>query len=58
MTGPPETSETQVTDGFHVERVIWRNESKIEVELVAIHGTLVAQSGAVNLRELPPLQSG
>lgn len=37
-TGTPETSETQVTDGFHVERVIWRNESKIEVELVAIHG--------------------
>jgi polyhydroxybutyrate depolymerase len=38
ITGTPETSETQVTDGFHVERVIWRNESKIEVELVAIRG--------------------
>src|SRR5437763_3350829 len=32
----PETSETQVTDGFHVEQVRWRNDSKIEVELVAI----------------------
>ena len=38
ITGTPETSETQVTDGFHVEHVIWRNKSKIEVELVAIHG--------------------
>jgi polyhydroxybutyrate depolymerase len=34
----PETSETQVTEGFHAERVLWRNDSKIEVELVAIHG--------------------
>ncbi len=38
ITGTPETSETQVTDGFHVEQVLWRNDSKIEVELVAIHG--------------------
>jgi polyhydroxybutyrate depolymerase len=38
ITATPETSETQVTDGFHIERVVWRNESKIEVELVAIHG--------------------
>jgi polyhydroxybutyrate depolymerase len=38
IIGTPETSETQVTDGFHVEQVLWRNDSKIEVELVAIHG--------------------
>jgi len=38
IIGTPETSETQVTDGFHVEQVRWRNDSKIEVELVAIHG--------------------
>ena len=38
IIGRPETSETQVTDGFHVEQVLWRNDSKIEVELVAIHG--------------------
>ena len=38
LTGTPETSETQVPSGFHVERVTWRNESKIRVELVAIHG--------------------
>jgi polyhydroxybutyrate depolymerase len=38
ITGRPETSETPVTDGFHVEQVLWRNEFKTEVELVAIHG--------------------
>ncbi len=38
LTGTPETSETRVPGGFHVERVTWRNESKIRVELVAIHG--------------------
>jgi polyhydroxybutyrate depolymerase len=38
ITGTPETSQTQVTDGFHVEQVLWRNDFKIEVELVAIHG--------------------
>ena len=38
IIGTPETSETQVTDGFNVERLLWRNDSKIEVELVAIHG--------------------
>ena len=38
IIGSPETSESQVSDGFHVEQVLWRNDSKIEVELVAIHG--------------------
>ncbi len=34
----PETNETQVADGVRVEQVLWRNDSKVEVELVAIHG--------------------
>jgi polyhydroxybutyrate depolymerase len=38
IVGQPETSETQTADGFHVEQVLWRDESKTEVELVAIHG--------------------
>ena len=38
ITGTPETSETQVSDGFHVQQILWRNDSKVEVELVAIHG--------------------
>lgn len=38
ITGTPETSETQVADGVRVEQVFWHNDSKIEVELVAIHG--------------------
>jgi polyhydroxybutyrate depolymerase len=38
IAGPPETNETQVADGVHVEQVLWRNDSKVEVELVAIHG--------------------
>ena len=38
ITGTPETNETQVTDGVHVDQVLWRNDSKVEVELVAIHG--------------------
>jgi polyhydroxybutyrate depolymerase len=38
ITGTPETSETPVTDGFRVEKMLWRNDAKIELELVAIHG--------------------
>lgn len=38
ISGTPETNETQVTDGVHVQQVLWRNDSKVEVELVAIHG--------------------
>jgi polyhydroxybutyrate depolymerase len=38
ITGTPETRETKETDGFRVEDVVWHDDSKIEVELVAIHG--------------------
>jgi polyhydroxybutyrate depolymerase len=38
IAGAPETSETQVADGVRVERVFWRDNSNVEVELVAIHG--------------------
>lgn len=34
----PETHETAVADGIRVEQVLWRSESRTEVELVAIHG--------------------
>ena len=37
IIGTPETNKTKVTDGVHVEQVLWRND-KVEVELVAIHG--------------------
>ena len=35
ITGTPEASETEVADGVRVERVLWRNDSHVEVELVA-----------------------
>jgi polyhydroxybutyrate depolymerase len=38
ITGTPETNETPGTDEDHVEQVLWRNGSKVEVELIAIHG--------------------
>ena len=38
ITGTPETNQTQMTDGVHVEQVLWRNDPKVEVELIAIHG--------------------
>ena len=38
ITGTPETSQTQMTDRAHVEQVLWRNDPKVEVKLVAIHG--------------------
>jgi polyhydroxybutyrate depolymerase len=38
ISGTPETNETQVADGVRVEQVLWRKDSKVEVELVAIHG--------------------
>jgi len=38
IAGTPTTNETQVADGVRVEHVLWRNDSKVEVELVAIHG--------------------
>lgn len=39
ITGLPVTSETQVADGVRVEQGLWRDDSKVEVELVAIHGS-------------------
>jgi len=38
LTGAPETKETHVAGGVHVEQVLWKNDRKVEVELVAIHG--------------------
>jgi polyhydroxybutyrate depolymerase len=38
ITGTPERNETQVAGGVRVEHVLWRNNSNVEVELVAIHG--------------------
>jgi polyhydroxybutyrate depolymerase len=38
IAGEPATDETKVADGVRVESVLWRNDSKVEVELVAIHG--------------------
>jgi len=38
IAGTPERSETQVADGVRVEQVRWRNNSNVEVELVAVHG--------------------
>jgi polyhydroxybutyrate depolymerase len=38
ITGTPERNETQVADGVRVEQVLWRNNSNVEVELVAIRG--------------------
>ncbi len=38
ITGAPATNQTQVAGGVRVEHVLWRNDSKVEVELVAIHG--------------------
>jgi polyhydroxybutyrate depolymerase len=38
ITGTPERNETRVADGVRVEQVLWRNNSGVEVELVAIHG--------------------
>jgi polyhydroxybutyrate depolymerase len=34
----PTMSQTAVADGVSVEQILWRNDSKVEVELVAIHG--------------------
>lgn len=38
ITGTPETNESEVADGIRIEQVLWRNDSKVEVALVAIHG--------------------
>jgi len=38
IAGAPQTNETNVADGVRVEHVLWRNDAKVEVELIAIHG--------------------
>ncbi len=38
IAGTPERNETKVADGVRVEQVLWRNNSNVEVELVAVHG--------------------
>ena len=38
IAGTPETNETLVADGVRVQQVLWHNDSKVEVTLVAIHG--------------------
>jgi polyhydroxybutyrate depolymerase len=38
LASAPETKESQLADGVRVEQLLWRDDSKVEVELVAIHG--------------------
>jgi polyhydroxybutyrate depolymerase len=38
IAGAPETNQTPLADEVSIEQVLWRNGSKAEVELVAIHG--------------------
>jgi polyhydroxybutyrate depolymerase len=38
LAGSPETNQSTVADGVIVEQVLWRKDSKVEVELLAIHG--------------------
>lgn len=38
IAGRPQTREDRVAGGVRVEQVLWRGDSKIEVELVAVHG--------------------
>ena len=38
IAGTPVTNQSPVADGVSVEQVLWRNDAKTEVELVAIHG--------------------
>ncbi len=38
LAGAPAANETKVADGVRVEQLLWRNDSRVEVELVAIHG--------------------
>jgi polyhydroxybutyrate depolymerase len=38
IAGTPETNESRLAGGARVQQVLWRNDSKVEVELVAIHG--------------------
>jgi polyhydroxybutyrate depolymerase len=38
IAAAPQTNENQLTDGIRVARAVWRNDTNVEVELVAIHG--------------------
>lgn len=38
LTGKPATKLSTVADGVKVEQFFWRNNTKVEIELVAIHG--------------------
>jgi polyhydroxybutyrate depolymerase len=38
IAGTPAAKRAPTTDGADVEQVLWRNDSKVAVELVAIHG--------------------
>ena len=38
IAGAPEVSQAQLANGIHIEHVLWRDDSKVEVELVAIQG--------------------
>ena len=38
IAGAPVTTDTNEADGVRVEHVLWRSDSKVEVELVAVHG--------------------
>ncbi|MES2317612.1 MAG: PHB depolymerase family esterase [Pseudomonadota bacterium] len=38
LAGTPAVERKPVADGVSVERALWRNDGKVQVELVAIHG--------------------
>lgn len=38
LAGTPAMQQTPVADDVSIEQLFWRNDSKVEVELVAIHG--------------------
>jgi polyhydroxybutyrate depolymerase len=38
ITGTPETNQNEVAGGVHIEQLLWRNDLKVEVQLIAVHG--------------------
>ena len=38
IAGAPETKLTSMAEAIQVEQLLWRNDSKVQVELVAVHG--------------------
>jgi len=38
ISGKPDTNVSPAVNGMSIERVLWRGDSKVEVELVAVHG--------------------